>query len=327
MVTLIRNLIFTLVALCFMQTAWSQTSTPDPSISLDVDAISTTTVTLSWITPANAVSCDIVYSTHYNTSIHSISNFSADSIVLSRNIPVGPEEVFVIRFIKPSGDTITDVQILKNTYGGIVLVVEDIFAQTIVDMCNGNTEGIEQLYFLNDCIVAPIGEVCNISSIYMANQNQGFGRNSTYVIDPEAFVDNLVTELQGDLADPVTGVYQCDDLVSDTLIGVDGDVQLASSTTSSARQAKPVTLAKPFIQLSPNPCTDRLILQTGGAEIPETMEVFVRNMYGKVVYHGNHPLESGQDRIPIETSSWAAGAYMVSILGSGDQQHHKILKY
>ncbi|MFK7970009.1 MAG: T9SS type A sorting domain-containing protein [Bacteroidia bacterium] len=328
MMTLIRNLILFLAALCFMQVSWSQTSTPTPSIALGIDAITNKKIQLSWTTPDSVVSCDIVYSTHYNTSIYPISNFGADSVILSRNIPVGPKEKFVIRFVKPSGDTITDSEILINIYGGIVLIAEDVFAQTIVDMCNGDPEGISQLYLLNECLVAPIEQVCDISSDYMANQNLGVGINSSDVTDPLAYVDNMVAALQNGIGDPSTGIYLCDDLVTDTLTGVTVDGLVATSTVINyARQAKSIAQKKPFIQLSPNPCIDRLQIRFEAIRGVESAEIIIRNMHGKVVYQGNHALENNQELISLNTSNWATGAYIISIITNGDQENMKILKY
>ena len=75
----------------------------------------------------------------------------------------------------------------------------------------------------------------------------------------------------------------------------------------------------------PNPFHDRLVLKVLKQDIEQTQpaNIIVRNVHGKTVYV--NPLASND--LTIETTTWAAGIYTISIIKGTNKQVRKMSKY
>ncbi|MFK7971243.1 MAG: T9SS type A sorting domain-containing protein [Bacteroidia bacterium] len=312
MVTFIKKTLFLALLLLTFSAVWGQTVKHTPGINLQIAVINAASVRLTWVSPPQAIGCELKYKTHYDSTIYNIPGFASNSTVVPRANPTGPEEVFTIDFTLANGDVLRDITIYTRQYGGLILIEDDIFAPSIIGDCNHATYNpSDTIYFIDLCVFVESEVLCNFNNEIMGNN--GFPNES----DPgwEAFLeyyeDTLHNYLLAESTPPlmIDGVCDCS---NENVLG--GDRYAASTFAHS-----------PTHSLSPNPFHDRLILKTlGTVELQEKpVTITVMNVYGKVVYVDT---QARGNQI-LQTESWASGMYTVSISQDSYIEVYKMIKY
>lgn len=285
-------------------------------IHLQVASYNATHVNLTWQAPSQAISCVIEYRTHYDTSFHAINNFLAGSTQLSRKSPQGPHEEFIITFYtqggSAGGNVLRDRAGIKTTYGGVVLVEEDLYTKPVFGGCKGSS--LDSLYyFVNHCLVAHKVVVCGFAEGYCIAHGWDM---ATYadVISPEedeiftnALIDDLVILEAAGHPDVHTCAYMDD-------LGIEIDYATRTGTAPHVRD----------FSVQPQPFQDFLFLKPINTPTTEG-HLYITDIMGRRVW-ANHIGTVGGENMRIQTASWESGIYILHVENAGTHSTQKLLK-
>lgn len=286
----------------------------DSTISIIVTYEDSAVVELAWKTPQGAQSCKIVHETLAGSITYMIPNFTQDSTQIPAWNPAQPWDRFSIYFDLIQGDTAYNyTQIESATYGGVVIIHEEVFYQPVVLGCRNQVE--EAFAFMETCVAAELSIIKNISDNYLIMNwidpydpfefGNYFSNTGFNEFDSAAYTSTIASELLEMLEQGKSGVWDCEEFFNN---GRKGE-------------------AKPFIpkqySCAPNPFTNKLLIKPLTQGERSSAPVIVRDNMGRIIYQAH----INNEGLTIPTQSWASGMYIVQV-GSGiHTQTFKTMKY
>lgn len=301
------------LTLCtFAQRGGGSTPPSRPPITFQITHIDSLVVDFSWATPPLATSCEITYETYYDTTIHNIPNFNLDSTRLTRANPVGPYEKFTIKFNHSDGTSSSDYIINNATYGGIVLIEDDVFAATVLQNCFDTPSDIESYYFVDACYVCDVDLACKFSTEYLEEIN-------IYEEEPAVILENInLAEYKQAMIDSVLNAFTASDPDVSDCVDVFPDEQ-------NARFAV-IGTSKDEFSIYPNPFSDRLLIQPKEIDSKVEYEITITGIHGKKVYAKSHVFDPSSEKLAINTKHWAPGMYVITMLHGDSRETRKVIK-
>ena len=281
-----------------------------PPIGFQVTYMDSFVVDFSWVTPAQATSCEIVYETYYDTTTHPISLFTLDSTRLPRANPVGPFERFTIKFTTILSNQLEDSVVMSHLdYGVIVLVEEDIFVSTVIGNCFNKPAGAESFYFVDACLVCDFDMACKISTAFLESQSIESDNPAEIIetIDPQAYKLFMIDSLKKALLAEVPGVKDCYGVVPPT----------------SRRPA--LSPKRELFSISPNPFLSQILIQSRQATEELAYEMKVINLHGKLMTQPNYVIKGARET-SLNTRDWPSGIYIMTLQYDGNREVHKLIK-
>jgi hypothetical protein len=210
----------------------------------------------------------------------------------------------------PGGNTQTDSILVRHSFGGVVLIEEDIFCKPVFEGCEA---GASSYYFVNSCMVATNAAVCGFTWPYRDPDLLGPGYE--YLVDSTAFSTLLIDFLLPMAADPTNlDVQYCDVLDPDAWY-------IAPGTGDKTGQA--YTVSAPPI--SRNPFSE-FIQIAPSSQNTASASLKVHDMLGRVVYQRMLGVEEQQNGLRIDTKNWKPGMYLI-LCGEGkNSEASKVIK-
>jgi hypothetical protein len=277
------------------------------SINLNIVQADSSWIDMTWNSPAQAVSCEIVYESVYDTVYIAVASFTNDSIRIARQQPHGPSETITINFKDSKGKVTSDVQGLVSRYGGIVVLEEDVFIKQVIKNCGSDGELTDSLfYFVNACLVADKDLVCSITKALMP-----WLEEEPYP-QVELLLSNQIVDSLGTLmANGSPHVSSCEDINQDDIV-------------TSFRKAADIPSNTQGITAYPNPFSKHIILRFEAEHVDQSAhQIRIYTPQGALQWQGRY---EGQKMVRIESKNWSPGLYIVQITGNGYRAVRRLLK-
>jgi hypothetical protein len=295
-------------------------------------------VDLSWNTPTGAVNCTLTYRTIYDTVSHTVGPFALGSITIPRQNPVGLWEEFEIVFGMSSGPPKGHKTRRGNIYGGIVLIEDVIFVQTIVEECNDlselndfafirYSEGTRELFRDNSFV--SLNEYTCKTTRGVLIAKRGLDPSINY---PDVDLNQLYTDPATAIAEQTSDSWDIYNFILPLKSPNGPDVwdiekleeySIDPFYLRQGEQSPSITLN---FSVAPNPATRRIFIKPDQA-VEGLHKVEIRDMTGRLVYSRTVDWTAQPDGIAIPAANWRSGIYTVHIDTGSYTQVIKLLKH
>lgn len=287
----------------------AQSGSSASGINLQLVQMDSAVVQLSWQSPQTATACMLRYETQFGFTDIPISNFTQNGITISRINPHGSWESFTLTFnIGGANGLITDRIVVRGTYGGVVLIDDDIFCIPVFEGCGD--PAAEEFHFQAFALLATKDVVCSLTDMYRAEHGLWMPEYAE-VVDSVTFSGWLHIKLV-ETKDDGGDVWECDYIDPD--VG-GGYIRKANLSVEESK-----------IVCSPNPFGDRLHITPSGELGNTPTEIIVQDLFGKTVARQRVNFSTHSQGINIDTRTWRKGIYIVQAGKTGSFEPFKVVK-
>jgi hypothetical protein len=311
-----RSLILCFYSFLAIVSIKGQASIYTPSINLATNSLASSSVGLTWSSPPTATSCVIFYEANNIVTTHPVANYTSNQATIPRRNPTGTAEEFRAVFIDNLGDSLYHEACVINTYGGIVVVEEDIFAPVVIR----NLDTLSP--FHNCCFNIQPGDYTvsvhlmdSVTDAYLFRQGVFDTVPDTILnkINDTTYHDSVLSMLRALHALQNPGIKS---ISYSPLVFSVGDKPTPFSG-DSLRQWR----------IGPCPFSDRIMMSMPEYEGEEQARISIRDASGALVHRQRAIILSGKRSLTIPTANWSPGMYYLMLTTKRKQFQAILLKH
>lgn len=304
---------------CFVST-WAQASIFTPTINLRPLLLPASQNDLAWNSPATAASCLIIYTANGATTQHPIANFALNQGSIPRRNPPGITEKFKIVFIDQNSDSLYHELWVLNTYGGIVVIEEEIFAPLVIGTLDTLDPNLN-LYFN----IQPGCFIVSSNLMAMATDSSLAAQGITSS-NPDTILSQLDTMVYHDDMLSRINVYANTYAMNTDSVVIDNSISSPLVFPEKPQAQVDSGLNRADCSVGPSPFGHQFNIFIPSQYQHKELRISARSMEGKMIY--TQQVEVGeQTRITTPTDEWPPGMYHISIVIEGQYRYFNLIKY